>query len=105
MIIAMAGLVSAVAPRLGVNRLNVAGFSRDQAIVDAYINDPLIYHGRMPARWGAEMLKILKELPARMTEIRIPVLIMHGTGDWWNMPDDSSIILSNIFQRQNPEAI
>jgi lysophospholipase len=95
-IIAMAGLVSAVAPRLGVNRLNVAGFSRDQAIVDAYINDPLVYHGRMPARWGAEMLKMLKELPSQMREVRIPVLIMHGTGDWWNMPDGSREVYNLI---------
>ncbi len=98
-LIAMAGISSALVPRLGINRLPTEGFSRDNAVRDAFRKDPLVYHGRLPARWGAEMLKMLKELPSRAAEIEVPVLIMHGSCDRFNVPDGSRILYELISSR------
>ena len=43
-----------------------------KAVVDAYINDPLVYRGKVRARLGAEMLRILEKLPSQMPEITLP---------------------------------
>lgn len=98
-LIAMAGFSSAVMPRLGVNRLPEEGFSRDKSVQDAFWHDPLVYHGRLPARWGAEMLKVLKELPSKAAEIKAPVLILHGSCDSFNVPEGSSILLDLVSSK------
>jgi len=98
-LIAMAGISSALTPRLGINYLPEEGFSRDKTIMTAFKHDPLVYHGRLPARWGAEMLKMLKELPSRVTEIKAPVLIMHGSCDSFNVPEGSSILLDLVSSK------
>jgi len=98
-LIAMAGITSTLAPRLGMNRLPAEGFSRDKAVQDAFRQDPLVYHGRLPARWGAEMLNMLKELPSRAAEIKVPALIMHGSCDRFNIPDGSRILYELISSK------
>ena len=80
-LLAMAGVISVLAPKMGVTVLDASAISRDQAVVDAYVNDPLVYRGKLPARMGAELAKMWKQLPEQMTEIKLPVLIMHGSAD------------------------
>ena len=49
--------------------------------VEAYVNDPLIYHGAVKAGWSSAMLKSIEIYQPRINEINIPLLIMHGTED------------------------
>ncbi len=77
----LAGLVSAVAPELPVQPLDPAVISRDEAVVRAYAADPLVYHGRVKARLGAELLRCGGYLLDRAESIKLPVLILHGGTD------------------------
>ena len=61
---AVAPLLSRVAPNLGVSPLDATHVSRDQAVVDAYVADPLNYHGKIRARTGAESLKAVARVTA-----------------------------------------
>jgi alpha-beta hydrolase superfamily lysophospholipase len=60
--VAAAGLLSKVWPTLSLsNELDSKGLSRDQAIVDAYNNDPLVYNTLTP-RWYTEMRAALERV-------------------------------------------
>ena len=90
-LLVMAGVVSALAPKMGVTVLDASAISRDEAVVDAYVNDPLVYRGKLPARMGAELAKMWKQLPQKMPEIKLPVLIMHGSADQLADPRGSKL--------------
>jgi acylglycerol lipase len=46
-------ILSVLAPKAGVLALDVNGISRDSEVVRAYVNDPLVFHGKTPARLAA----------------------------------------------------
>ncbi|HWR46364.1 MAG TPA: alpha/beta hydrolase, partial [Pseudonocardiaceae bacterium] len=50
-------------------------------VIRAYRADPLVYHGKVKARTGAEMLATMKGLPARLPRLSMPLLLLHGTDD------------------------
>ena len=89
---AMGGLVSpvqrlilkalaAVAPNLGTLELPAETISRDPAVVAAYVGDPLVTLGKVPARTAAELVAASNSYPARAPEMRLPLLIQHGAQD------------------------
>ena len=63
------------------NALDTTAISRDPHVVSAYATDPLVHHGAIPARTGAEVIKAVAEMDTRMEEVRAPLLIFHGTHD------------------------
>lgn len=77
----MAKLLSAVSPDTGALTLPASAVSRDPAVVRAYENDPLVYRGSIPARTLVEMLGAMRRLQEKAHELRLPVLIQHGTAD------------------------
>ncbi len=77
----LAGLLSALAPNLGVAALGTEQISRDPAVVRAYREDPLVYRGKIKARTGAEILAAMVSLPARLPRLVLPLLLLHGTDD------------------------
>jgi acylglycerol lipase len=77
----MAKIISALAPKMGVTTLDASAISKDQAVVDAYVNDPLVYRGKTSARLGVEMIKITNDIPEMIPTITLPLLVMYGTKD------------------------
>ncbi|MBV9163390.1 MAG: lysophospholipase [Pseudonocardiales bacterium] len=77
----LAGLLSAVVPNLGVVPIDDQKISRDPEVVRAYRADPLVYHGKVKARTGAEMLVTMEGLPSRLGRLSLPLLLLHGTED------------------------
>jgi alpha-beta hydrolase superfamily lysophospholipase len=73
--------ISAVAPAAGVTRLPASAVSRDPAVVEAYERDPLVHHGKVPARTAREMLRASDLVAAGASELRVPLLILHGSAD------------------------
>jgi alpha-beta hydrolase superfamily lysophospholipase len=74
-------LLSFIAPNTGVLNLPAEAISRDPAVVAAYDRDPLVYRGAVPARTMAELVMAMAAFPARAPELRLPILVQHGTGD------------------------
>jgi acylglycerol lipase len=60
--------------------LDSSMLSRDPAVIAAYENDPLVYRGPRPAARASAAGNPREALPRRVGEIRLPVLIMAGTG-------------------------
>jgi acylglycerol lipase len=89
----LAGVLSALVPDLRVTALNAAEkISRDPEVVRAYRKDPLIDHGRIKARTGAEILVTIADLPARLPRLSVPLLLLHGTDDEICAPAGSMIV-------------
>ncbi|HWH49846.1 MAG TPA: lysophospholipase [Burkholderiales bacterium] len=74
-------ILSALFPGFGVLGLDARGVSRDPAVVTAYLNDPLVFTGKVTARLGAEMLKAMRRMEAEAHRIRLPILILQGSAD------------------------
>jgi alpha-beta hydrolase superfamily lysophospholipase len=79
--ILMARVLSALAPRLGVAPLDVTALSRDPQVVERYVNDPLVFHGKTPARLGAELLRAMQRARSRLGELTLPFLAIQGGDD------------------------
>ncbi len=80
-IIFVGKLLSIIMPKAGLIKLDAEAVSRDPAVVNAYINDPLVYTGKITARLGAEILKTMQRVTEQATEIRLPILIVQGSDD------------------------
>lgn len=92
-----ARILSRLAPKMGVSKLDVTSISKDPAVVKAYVEDPLVYTGKICARTGAEILKAIeKTIPPRLRDIKLPVLIMQGTEDRLSNPEGSRMIFEGV---------
>jgi acylglycerol lipase len=74
-------VLSAVAPELGLFRLPATGLSRDPEVVKAYRDDPLVHHGKTPARLAAELLKAMRRAEREASGITLPLLVLLGGAD------------------------
>jgi alpha-beta hydrolase superfamily lysophospholipase len=78
---ALSRLTSAIAPGLGVFPVDPAGVSRDPEVVRAYVEDPLVYHDKLPARTVGELIAAVNRFPEQVPGLRLPMLVMHGGDD------------------------
>ena len=95
-LIAAAKILSLLLPKMGITALDASAISQDQAVVDAYVNDPLVYRGKIRARLGAEILNTVQQLARQMPEISLPILIMHGTADRLCDPEGSQMLYERV---------
>ena len=80
-IIIVGKMLSIIMPKAGLIQLDAKGVSRDPAVVDAYVNDPLVYTGKTTARLGAELLKTMQRVTEQATQISLPIMIVQGSDD------------------------
>lgn len=79
---AAARVMNKVVPRLGaLDLVNPKDLSHDPAVVKAYADDPLNFHGRLSVRSGNNLLELLTRTRNRLPELTIPLLILHGEDD------------------------
>ena len=78
----MAGKVfSKLLPKFGLLKLEDDGVSRDPAVVQAYISDPLVCTGKVSARLAGELLGATQRITAEAEKITLSILILHGGAD------------------------
>ena len=89
-------LFSTLMPKLGLIALEADGVSRDQAVVQTYLNDPLVYTGKATARLGAELLKAMKRIALDASKITLPILIVQGGEDRLVDPDGAQMLYDTV---------
>jgi acylglycerol lipase len=94
--VAVGRLLSRVAPRVGVYSVDADGVSRDPEEVRKYRDDPLNFHGKVPARTVAELGDEVATFPERAVRITVPTLIMYSTSDPIVAPDGSEMLARSI---------
>jgi acylglycerol lipase len=92
----LATVLSAVTPRLPLFAVDASLVSRDPAVVRAYEDDPLVYHGKLPVRTISELAGAVDSFPGTVGAITIPTLIMYGTEDKLAPPAGSLMLSERI---------
>jgi acylglycerol lipase len=77
----MGKILSALAPKMGLLPLDANDISRDPEVVKAYVDDPLVFHGKTPARLAAELLKAMLRVAAEADKITLPFIVIQGRED------------------------
>jgi len=81
MTITMGKLLSRITPKAGLLALDASAVSKDPAVVNAYVTDPLVYTGKLTARLAAEMLRAMTRVTAEAGKISLPIIIVQGKAD------------------------
>ncbi|NML29474.1 alpha/beta hydrolase [Paraburkholderia antibiotica] len=87
--LSMSQVISRVYPSFPAMKIDAALLSRLQPVVNANRNDPLVHHGAIPARTGAELLLAMARIERGRAGLRMPLLVFHGTEDKLTEPDGS----------------
>jgi acylglycerol lipase len=74
-------VVGCLFPRWRVVRMGGRNVSRDPAVVADFRADPLVFHERFPLGTAAEIFRAMRIIRRRGHELRLPLLVLHGTGD------------------------
>ena len=98
-LIITARILSLLLPQIGLYVIDATAISRDSAVVNSYIADPLVYRGKIRARLGTEIIKMVQILPNQMPQIRLPVLILHGTADRLSDPGGSEMLYDRLSSK------
>lgn len=88
-------ILSGILPKAGLLALDAAAISKDKAVVSAYINDPLVYTGKVTARLAAEMLSAMQRVTAQAADIRLPILLLQGSADRLVDPSGAKMLQEN----------
>lgn len=88
----LAWLVSRVFPKLRLVGVGARFVSRDPKVVAQFRTDPLVFHGRFPVRTGAEILRAAQQVQDAAGRIRLPLLVLQGTGDRVVDPQGSRLL-------------
>lgn len=95
-LMALARAVSLVWPTFSLpTGLDVAAISRDPRVVAAYRADPLV-HGVGTARLAAETQRAVAWVHAHAAELRVPLLIQHGSADRIALPDGNRRFVAGV---------
>jgi alpha-beta hydrolase superfamily lysophospholipase len=77
----MAKVLGSILPTVTLNSgLDPATISRDPAVVQRYVDDPLV-HYQLSFGMGRETLQAIRYAFEHAAEISLPLLMMHGTAD------------------------
>jgi alpha-beta hydrolase superfamily lysophospholipase len=87
-----ARILSLILPKVGLYVIDAEGISQDKSVVNAYVNDPLVYRGKIRARLGVELIKAMDIVNRQTSEIHLPILVMHGSADRLSDPKGSEML-------------
>ena len=98
-IILVGKILSIIMPKAGLIQLDAEGVSRDPSVVDAYVNDPLVYTGKTTSRLGAEILKAMQSVTDQASKIRLPIMIVQGSDDKLVDPSGAQLLYGLISSK------
>lgn len=82
-------LLGSLLPKVTINGgLDARSLSRDESVVRAYINDPLV-HDRLSLGFGKIMVGVKNWTLAHAAEFPLPLLLQHGKADRIAFPSSS----------------
>ncbi len=87
-----ARILALIRPKAGLYIIDAEAISQDKNVVDAYVNDPLVYRGKIRARLGIELIKGMSAVRRQISQIHLPIMVMHGAADRLSDPKDSEML-------------
>lgn len=90
-------MLSRILPHFALDTgIDLSTGSRDPEVVAAYAQDPLC-HSQGTARLVTELFKTMDWINAHASEIKVPLLILHGGADRVILPESSRIFFERLF--------
>ncbi len=89
-------MLAKVLPAAGVLKIEAEGVSRDPSVVEKYVNDPLVFTGKLPVSVLVAMVKGMKRSVKGLGDVTVPALIMHGEADRVVPVEASRLLMSKI---------
>jgi alpha-beta hydrolase superfamily lysophospholipase len=77
------------------NELDATKISRDESVVKAYLDDPLV-HDRVSARWFTEILSTMAVVNGRASGLHVPVLMQVAGDDHLASAESSRRFFENL---------
>jgi len=93
---AVATALARVTPRLRRAVVDIATISRDEAVVTDYRTDALVHQGHPTIALSLALAEQMTLLPARVRDLRLPLLVQHGTDDRICPPDGSRALVESV---------
>ena len=88
----LAKIFSYVLPKLRLVRIGARWVSRDPDVITDFHSDPLNYHGSIPIRTAAEIMRATKMIRRTAEEIEAPLFLMQGTNDRICSPQGAELL-------------
>lgn len=89
-------ILSVITPSLTLNnQLDPSGLSRDPAVAEAYVDDPLV-HDRISARLFAEAAKAAAWTLEHAAELTLPAILLHGSEDRLTSSDGTQLFHERV---------
>jgi acylglycerol lipase len=85
-------ILSVLAPKAGILGVSAGDVSRDPSVVKAYVDDPLVFHGKTTARLAAELLKAMMRVTSEATHISLPFIVVQGGADKLVEPEGAQML-------------
>jgi len=92
----LAPIIGTIFPKMKTVGLDGKYISKDQAVVKAYQEDPLVYHKKSHAKTGWEIMKAMKWVQSKASEFSYPLYLGHGTEDKLTELEGSKVFIENI---------
>jgi alpha-beta hydrolase superfamily lysophospholipase len=92
----LATVLGTLAPHLPTVKMDRSAISRDAAVISEAESDPLNYHGKLPARTGAEFVRGMRRAEAEAHRLDLPLLLVHGTADRLTDPEGSRDLYARV---------
>jgi len=93
---AVATALARVTPRLRRAVVDVTTISHDEAVVTDYRTDALVHQGHPTIALSLALAEQMTLLPARVRDLRLPLLVQHGTDDRICPPDGSRALAESV---------
>lgn len=88
-----------IIPHLRLIQLNNKGFSRNNFIVEKMNRDPMILKERQPTKTMQQLILAAEYLKEIISDIEIPILILHGTQDKITKPTGSEYFMKHVYSK------
>jgi acylglycerol lipase len=79
--IAIGKILARLLPKAGLLSLDPHYVSRDPDVVKAYIDDPLVFHGRTTAKLSRELYNAMIRISEEGRKIALPFIVVQGSAD------------------------
>jgi acylglycerol lipase len=89
----LAQIVATVAPSLKVVQVDDSEFSRDKAVMAALATDPMVSRDKLPAATAAATLNAIADVQQRMSQLKLPLMVIYGTADSVNPIEGSQALV------------
>nr|AUD55855.1 monoacylglycerol lipase [Hirudo verbana] len=77
----LARMAGKIWPSMQIGSISPEWLSRDAEICRKYVEDPLVWHGGLKARWACCMLDSMNYIQNNLEKITFPFLLLHGSED------------------------